>query len=581
MWLLNPKNLICTLFLVAMSVFIVTGCSDNPENKAVRKLRQQTDKAMETARSGDYEKAKKELKNAIRQCSVSGAQGEPALLASGNIAVDHAGVIKAGLVEFSESISSLLDKVSSTAREMSRSQIEAERVEGLLKSSQEHMDQFSKLIIGTAQEPGLEDQLADSHNRLRQLQGQREELLARQEEAQDIADDIQSQADEKLHQADAAQKDEKLRLQQQGYELMLSMKESLSEVQATDDRIMELDGYISVVKPVVEKLHADLNFMQQEIDDIGNSPQRSAMKKQLAGIRKNVENSQSRILALTRALKNAHSEYDNILERVDSVHEEAVKHYKKIKSQSVRDIGGMRLAQCYADRGSTSANCMYFHQHLSIRLRSIASGVEGPSADTLNRFAIECAGRGSDYSKKAMEYYDLSVEMYSKLHKRVARGKDEFACDVTKNYILALYGKITLAELLDEYDIVDETVAQAEERMEKAKVCDPSFLVSTTSRLFTGDLEYTPALAVDNSIYYEQLKKELGSWKNFKGAEREEKIKSLLSMLEQLPMASDPTEFKRIIGPEKQQLETVLAKGSAGDTGSSGGDLYSSDPNYY
>jgi archaellum component FlaC len=581
-WLLNPKTLVRGILLVAISVFAVTGCSDDPENEAAKKLRQQTDKALDTARAGDFEKAQKELKSAIKQASVSGAEAEPAMLASGNIAMDHASAIEAKLAEFSEPISALLDQVSLAGREISRMQIEVERAEELLRTSDDQIDQLSKLIIGTTEKPGIEDQLADSYSRLRQLQDQQDELLDQQQEAQDIADSIQAQAEEKLRQADAAQNDEKLHLQQQGYDLLLSRKESLSRVQETDDRITELDGQISVVEPIVEKLQADLNFVQQEIDNIQNSPQRSAMRSQLTGMRGNIENAQSRISALTQALQNAHTEYDKFIEQVDSVLDEAVQNFKKIKSQSVRDIAAMRLAQCHADAGSVAANCMYFHRHLSTRLRSIAAGVEGPSADTLNRFAIECAGRGSDYGKKAMEYYDLSVNTYSELHKRTARGKDEFACDVTKNYILALYGKITLAELLDEYDIVDETAAQAEELMEKAETCDPAFSVSITSRLFTGDLEYTPALAVDNSIYYAQLKKELESWKKLKGAERETEIRSLLNMLAQLPKASDPAEFERIIGPEKQQLETALAKGPAEDTGTSG-ELYasSSDPNYY
>lgn len=579
MWFFNPKTLIRGILLVAISFFAVTGCSDDPENQAAKKLREQTNKALETAMAGDFEKARKGLKSAIRQGSASGAQAEPAMLASGNIAMDHASVIETQLVEFSEPISALLDKVSSAAREISRMQIEAEKVEELLRTSDESIDQFSKLIIGTAQKPGLEEQLADSHSQLRRLQDQQDELLAQQQEAQDIADSIQVQAEEKLRQADAAQNDEKLQLQQQGYKLMLSKKESLSKVQEKEDRIIELDSQISMVKPIVEKLHADLNSVQQEIDNIQNSLQRSSLKRQLTDIRKNAENIESRISALIQALKNAHTEYDKILEQVDSALDEAVKNYKKIKSQSVRDIAAMRLAQCHANRASIAANCMYFHQHLSTRLRSIAAGVEGSSADMLNRFAIECAGRGSDYSKKAVEHYDLSVDTYSKLHKRIARGKDEFACDVTKNYILALYGKITLAELLEEYDIVDETAAQAEELMEKAQTCDPAFTVSITSRLFTGDLEYIPALAVDNSIYYTQLKKELGAWKKLKGAQREEKIKSLLDMLDQLPAPSDPAEFERIIGPEKQQLATALEKGPAEDEE----DLYasSSDPNYY
>ena len=583
MWLLNPKTLIRSILLVAISVFAVTGCSDDPENEAAKKLRQQTDKALETARTGDFEKAQKELGSAIRQGSVSGAEAEPAMLASGNIAMDHAKVIEAKLVEFSEPISALLDQVSSAAREISRMQIEAEKIDELLGTSDEHIDQLSKLIIGTAQKPGLEDQLADSYRQLRQLQDQQDKLFDQQQEAQDIADSIQARAEEKLRQADATQNDEKLHFQQQGYDLLLSRKESLSRVQETDDRITELDGQISMVEPIVEKLQADLNSVQQEIDNIQNSPQRSAMKRQLTGIRKNIEIAQSRISALRQVLKNAHTEYDKFLEQVDSVFDEAVKNYKKIKSQSIRDIAAMSLAQCYADRASVAADCMYFHRHLSARLRSIAAGVEGSSADTLSRFAIECAGRGSDYSQKAMEYYDLSVDTYSKLHERVARGKDEFACDVTKNYILALYGKITLAELLDKYDIIDETAAQAEELMGKAETCDPAFSVSITSRLFTGDLEYTPALAVDSSIYYDQLKKKLGSWKKFRGAEREEKIISLLNMLDQLPEPSDPAEFERIIGPEKQQLETALAKGPAEDTTTSDDELYASigDPNYY
>ncbi len=71
MWLLNPKTLICSILLAAISVFAVTGCSDDPENEAAKKLRQQTDKALDTARTGDFEKSQKELKNAIRQASVS------------------------------------------------------------------------------------------------------------------------------------------------------------------------------------------------------------------------------------------------------------------------------------------------------------------------------------------------------------------------------------------------------------------------------------------------------------------------------------------------------------------------------
>ena len=67
-------------------------------------------------------------------------------------------------------------------------------------------------------------------------------------------------------------------------------------------------------------------------------------------------------------------------------------------------------------------------------------------------------------------------------------------------------------------------------------------------------------MAVDTAAYYAEMKKQFQSWKTLKGQERAAEVERLLKMVQGMTEPQDPEEFKRVIGPEIQQLLDEMAK---------------------
>lgn len=68
-------------------------------------------------------------------------------------------------------------------------------------------------------------------------------------------------------------------------------------------------------------------------------------------------------------------------------------------------------------------------------------------------------------------------------------------------------------------------------------------------------------MAVDSTIYYEQMKEQFQDWKKLRGEEKEVEVQRLLAMLDGMGQPEDLDVFNRIIGPERQQLEAALTTG--------------------
>jgi hypothetical protein len=93
-------------------------------------------------------------------------------------------------------------------------------------------------------------------------------------------------------------------------------------------------------------------------------------------------------------------------------------------------------------------------------------------------------------------------------------------------------------------------------------------------------------MAVDSTVYYNELKNEFKAWKTMRGDEKEAEVNRLLAMLDSMGQPQDQEVFDRMIGPERQQLEAALARGFKEESGVAaveGGEDYSDygDPNYF
>ncbi len=591
MWYRESKSLIKCLFVACIGILVVVGCSDNPQNKAAKQLRQSAKKALDmAAREGDFEKAAKVVQAALRDSPQAGSAAEPVLLALADLTFEQAQRQQSKPVAIADLANVALDDISLEIRSISGLQIQQDRLNNLLGATEKEIEGLSRSLTGDSQRPGIEEQLADATAELSRLEELESELEQRRQQAQSSIDSIQQAADEKLRRSEGLRGDAKLELAQAGYDILLTRTSYFLDAQEALDQIGSIESQIAILEPLVQKLESDLVSIQQQISDIRNSPASRDSKAQLSDVIKQIDEHSSRIAWVASDLKKAQATYDQAVDENILLFQKAADTYKKVRSQSARKAAAVGLADSYGQIAVAAMDGMRFQRYFSSRLLSIASTLETQTANALGEVASQYASGSADYAQKAKDSFDIATGEYSKLQKRFASGRDEFACDVLKNYILALYGKMVVSEYLDEQDVVDEVLAQADELMEKAQNCDPGFARSVTARLLAGSVEFVPSMAVDSTMYYTELKKEFQAWKAMRGEDKEAEVNKLLAMLDGMGEPEDLEVFKRMIVPERQQLEAALARGFKDELGAGegGGGAGSSndfsdydDPNYF
>lgn len=584
MWYWESKNLINSFVMACIAVFVIVGCSDNPQNEAAKQLRQNAEKALDMAVKGDIDKAAQDMQAALRDAARAGSAAEPMLLASADLTFEQAQRQQSALVVVGELASVALDGISLQVRRISRLQIQKDRLNYLIAATDRVIEDLSQCINGGSKGPGIQEKLAAENKKLSRLEELKADFEQQRQRAQDSVDAIGQQADRKLRQAEAAYGDEEFELAHAGYDLLLTRKSHFLDAQAAGDQIRSIESQIVIVQPLIQKLQSDLASVQQQINDIRSSPAGSDLSAQLTEADRQIDEHSSRIAWLVTDLKKLQATYSQAVDETISLFQKAADKYKKVRSQSARKAAAVGLADCYGQIAMAALDSMRFQQYFSSRLQSIASVIESRMANTLGEVASQYAGASSDYAKNAKDSFNLATDKYSKLQKRFAAGRDEFACDVLKNYILVLYGKMVVADYLAEQDVVDEASALADELMEKAQNCDPGFARSVTARLLTGSTDFVPSMTVDSTIYYNELKKEFQTWKAMRGEEKEAEVNRLLAMLDEMDQPQDQDVFNRIIGPERQQLEAALARGfKAAEEDYGDYDDYDDygDPNYF
>ncbi len=588
MWYRESKSLIKCLVVACIGILVVVGCSDDPQNEAAKQLRQSAEKVLDmVAREGNFEKAAKAMQAALRDAPQAGSAAEPVRLAIADLTFEQAQRQQSKPVAIAGLANLALDDISLEIRSISRLQIQQDRLDNLLGATEKEIEGLSMSITGDSQSLGIEGKLADAAAALSRLEELEAELEQRRQKAQSSIDSIQQAADEKLRRAEGLRGDEKLELAQAGYDILLTRTSYFLNAQEALDQIGSIESQIAIVEPLVQKLQSDLVSVQQQISDIRSSPASRDSKAQLGDVIKQIDEHSGRIAWVATDLKEAQATYGQVVDETISLFQQAADKYKKVRSQSARKAAAVGLADSYGQIAVAALDGMRFQWYFSSRLLSIASTLETQTANALGEVASQYASGSADYAQRAKDSFDIAIGEYSKLQKRFASGRDEFACDVLKNYILALYGKMVVSEYLDEQDVVDEVLAQADELMEKARNCDPGFARSVTARLLAGSAEFVPSMAIDSTMYYTELKKEFGAWKAMRGEDKEAEVNKLLAMLDGMGEPEDPEVFKRMIGPERQQLEAALARGfeeelGAGE-GGEGAESYDDygDPNYF
>jgi len=578
----NRRQILTKSVLYAVvSISLLVGCSDNPQNKAARELRRVTDKALALADKGPgidaaagpvdagavYAKARQELAQALANAAVAGEAADSAYLAGGNLCFAQVRHIRNQLAQQNLPIAAAVDDLSVLAGKIVRLQIQQERLEQLDKLMGAELAQLAGLLEGTVANKGFKAQLADVQDQLNGLDRQRAQWETAKQQAQDEAGRIQAQGDAKLQQAQLAPDPEKSALEKEGFDLLLAKKEPLVQAQEAADRIKILDGEIALVKPKVEKLLNDVDKTARRIDEIQNSPEKDELQKQITKIKGQLDEYDADAGSLAANLTKGLEAYTATTAEMTDLLDKAIADYRKIRSRSLAQTGKSRLADCHFYKASVAAERIAFNRHIAARLDAIAEADLGTVSTTLANIAKQYSQVNEQASTAVMDSYDQAVTGYT-----AAGGKE-----VMSSHALALYGKMTFAEQLGDYDKADAAMDAARNLLGEIAKSDPVFFKSITARLVTESTDYIPPMPVNYAAQYEEFKKQFQGWKRLRGDEMKVEVERLLAMLDNTPQPLDPDAFKRIIEPERQALQAQMAKGF--DEVEIEIDL--SDPNYF
>ncbi len=248
--------------------------------------------------------------------------------------------------------------------------------------------------------------------------------------------------------------------------------------------------------------------------------------------------------------------------------DKAIADYRKIRSRSLAQTGKSRLADSHFYKASVAAERIAFNRHIAARLDAIAKADLGTVSTTLANIAKQYSQANEQANTAVMDNYDQAIAGYT------AGGKE-----VMSSHALALYGKMTFAEQLGDYDKAEAAMDAARNLLGEIAKDDPVFFKSITARLVSESTDYIPPMPVNYAAQYEEFKKQFLGWKRLPRDEKEVEVERLLAMLDNTPQPLDPDAYKRIIEPERQSLQAQMAKGF--DAVEIDIDMNLSDPNYF
>ncbi len=573
-------RIVTDIVLVVMACGL-WGCSDNPQNKGARNAHQQSRQAVvaasQTSQLAIEEKEgappkitvvdlaaahaqnRQQIQNALKN---AGSAKAAASIVSGDLAWTQAVQIRLGLVRFDPPAKAVLLELDRKLRELGRLEIDREELQTHVKTTEVQVVQLEKtLTAGEGGRPALNDQLAAATDRLGKLEQQKSERTRLRDQLQQKGNALQVQGEERLKKADSLSGDEKLKIQQEGYDLLLSKKQLYIEVQDTTDQVAQLDSDIAIVQPQVRTIQAQIASVQAQIQAIRDSENLKTIKVQLSDTDKQIAQCKERISWLLGDLKSTQENYSKSIGEIIDVLDSGLEDYQAAGSRETADYAAARVANAQYEAAQTINQAVGFQAALLSRIAALSPLFPEDMAPAVKDIVASMEKTIAETAATGIERCDLSIAEYEKL---AGRGSKSFTADIVKEQLLTLYTKLLLAERIKKTDLIEAINAKAKEIMDPLIQQDPTFAKTLTAELFSGSQAYNPRMAIDVDLYAEGVVKQFQGWKTLKGPAAEAEVNKLLALLESLSKEESPAVMDKL-KVEWDALKAAKEKGFAVD----------------
>jgi predicted nucleic acid-binding Zn-ribbon protein len=502
-------------------------------------MREQTTQAIEASvTQRDYDAAQQKVMASIQKNRPQGLTKDAALLASGNLAVVKGQQMQTELAPQTGQIRTLTNQLDKILRDSEKLLLEKERNETLLAMEDQESGELQQLLNGGDQTEGLHNQLEKVDAQLRQLLSQKESIQADRGQVQAVLDDYQGNADRLLRQAELEKGDSRLDLEKQAFALLQERKDHYIKAQSLENDMAVLDGDIALVQVRVDGLTQNIQDIQERIEAINTSPARAALQQQSREIEQALNANRQRLTAVSNQIAGQFAAYRTATEQLCAVYEEAMAEFEKIRSGDAGSAASIRLADSAYHLALAQSTLIRFHKDLSERLQGLL--------DTTDPVFVS--------------------PMQSKLPLRqegaqASRMGADARCSLMKAKLLALYGKMQLADLTGEFNLADSTEAAMNDLIQTGSELGTCFTQSEIMRVVSNEgLDYLPSLPLNMDVFIEGKIRELTAWKQLSLSKQEPVVDDNLQEIDEL-VAQYGQEVAQQLESVKQEMLTAKEGG--------------------
>ena len=561
----NHKSIICILlagFWMGLSCLWVSGCSDNDDAKDAKKTRNQTAQAVQTSvTERDYDAAQQTVMASLQQNRPQGLTEDTARLASGNLGMVKGQQMQVDLAPKIVQLRTSTNKLEKILRDSEKILLEKERNEMLLAVEDQEIVELQKLLSGDGQSEGINKQLEQVDARRQQLLTQKASLQADREQVQAVLDEYQGNADGLMRQAELTKGAARLELERQAFAILQQRKDHYVKAQMLENEMAVLDGDIALIQVSFDGLTRNVQEIQQRTEAINTSPTRTALKQQMREIEDALNENQRRLGAVSDGIAAGFTAYRKASEQVCAVYVEAIAEFEKISSGDAGFAATVRLADGAHHVALAYSTFISVHKDLSERFQGLMDSADPVFISAMQSKLPMQRGGDADYKKKALDYFDQSVVAYEKAVLRANRMGEDAKCSLLKSELLALYGKMQLADLTGEFDLATSTETAMDDLIQRGTELGVCFTQSETMRVIENEgLNYLPALPLNMDVFIEGKKQELSAWKQLPVSEQEPVVDINIQQIDEL-ITQYGQNIAQQLEPLKQEMLAAKERG--------------------
>lgn len=547
----------------------LTGCKDNPEDAAAKKLQKTTTAALtQFSADRDVQAAQQTIQTALAGARPNGLSGGSSLFSAASLQTTQAQMDQVELQIQTDTLNRAIETMNVKLEQLADLTAQSQRIQKLFALSDEEITDVQKWIGSEQEAASLKGKIALAQAEEKQLVSQKSVFEKEFTENRDKMLALESQADDLLRQANTASGQQKADIEKSAYDLMDQKKPFTVKAQEAENALSHVNSQLAIIQPHLKKLQSDLQSAEVKLQGLKVSPTRENLRLQSEELAREVD---TQTKALKDYLDGLTKQINDHIQKTDAVIasvQEAAETLSKISARQLEPNLSMSLGNAYALMGSLYAQKVYYTTDMGTRIEGIMQTYatvipEGLAAPLSSKPDAETA-------KKGLEAYDLAKNAFDNAlaaSGQLRAGSKEAELAALKGQMLTLKSKSRLADRLGDFDTAEKADAELEQLMQKGKEYGMMFNQSATAMLLTKGLDYIPTLPVDTSMILEGIKKEFADWRRLRGPAQEEAVTKLVPRIAELKTEyAGDEQIIPFLDQEQQAIDEQKAKGFTEET---------------